>query len=145
VVGGELEIEQVEDGVYRSMIRARSFDQGIYTSCPTAAFPWKLHIARKDSFDCHSYFEDPFTRDIYNQINLNYGKDPDKVAELLRESTPFILEQCVGIWQPVPFGYRLWWPWLQNYHGELNLGYDDQNCFTHYAWVDEALKASMGY
>ena len=144
-VGVEMDIDQAESGVYRSMRRARTYEQGIYTTCPTAAFPWKMHNIRSESFDCHSYFEHEYTRAIYDELNLYYGKDADKVAALLKESVPFTLEQCVGIWLPVPHGYRFWWPWVQNYHGEGSLGYDDQGCISHYLWIDEALKESMGY
>jgi peptide/nickel transport system substrate-binding protein len=46
---------------------------------------------------------------------------------------------------PSPYGYTMWWPWLRGYHGESVEGYDNQNTYTRYIWVDEDLKTSMGY
>jgi len=141
----DMEIETIESTAFRSMGRARTHEEMIYKPAPASSFPWKMHTVREESFDCPSFFEHPFTRDIYNQVNTYYGKDAAKVAELLKEAVPFELEQACAIWVPRPIVYTMWWPWLQNYRGEGTLGYDNQLCWTHYIWVDQDLKKSMGY
>jgi peptide/nickel transport system substrate-binding protein len=144
-VGVELEIQQMESGVARSMKRDRSYENGVYAASPTASFPYDMHSTREESFDCFSYFEHPYTRRIYNEQRLCVAKDDVKYAALLKESVPFILEMCVGVWLPTPKAYRLWWPWLQNYHGEGSMGIDDQTLWSYYVWIDEDMKKSMGY
>jgi hypothetical protein len=39
----------------------------------------------------------------------------------------------------------MWWPWVQNYHGESSLGCDDELQIYWYMWVDEEMKTGMGY
>ena len=37
------------------------------------------------------------------------------------------------------------WPWVKNWYGELNVGDWEHITFTAYVWIDEDLKAEMGY
>ena len=99
----------------------------------------------KETLDDKSYYENPRTRAVFDEVNKYFGKDDAKWMKLLKDITPFILEESVGIWMPVPHEYRMWWPWLQNYRGEGPLGYDNQMAFTRYIWIDQTLKKSMGY
>jgi hypothetical protein len=39
----------------------------------------------------------------------------------------------------------MWWPWVQNYHGEFALGIDDEMLIYTYLWMDEEMKRGMGY
>ncbi len=141
----DLNIEQLEGSIVGGMRRARSYEEGIYTASPTASFPYDMHNTRIESFDCFSYYENPFTRQIYNEQRSFVMKDDVAYAAKLKEAVPFILEQCVAIWCPLPRGYRMWWPWVQNYHGEFALGCDDEMLVLTYIWVDEEMKRGMGY
>ncbi len=140
-----LEIQPIEISIFTGMRRSRSYDEGIYTMSPTAPFPYDMHNTRKESFDCFSYYEHPVTRAAYNEQRKYVCKDDAKYAATLKAVVPFILEQCVAIWLPVPRVYRMWWPWVQNYSGEWSIGCDDQQLHLYYIWVDQALKKSMGY
>jgi ABC-type transport system substrate-binding protein len=141
----DLDIQQLEGSIVGGMRRARSYEEGIYTASPTAAFPYDMHSTRIESFDCFSYYEHPFTRQIYNEQRMFVMKDDVAYAAKLKEAVPFILEQCVGIWCPVPRTYRMWWPWVQNYHGEYSLGCDDQKLPLYYIWMDTEMKEGMGF
>jgi peptide/nickel transport system substrate-binding protein len=141
----ELVIQQLEGSIMGGMRRARSYDEGIYTASPTAAFPYDMHSTRSESFDCFSYYENPKTRAAYEEQRKYAMRDDVKYAATLKAITPFILEQCVGIWCPVPRSYRMWWPWLQNYHGESSLGCDDELQIYYYVWMDDEMKSGMGY
>ncbi len=144
-VNVELEIQQLEGSIVAGMRRARSYDEGIYTGSPTAAFPYDMHNTRIESFDCFSYYENPVTRAAYEEERKYVCKDDVKYAATLKAVVPFILEQCVAIWCPVPRTFTMWWPWVQNYSGEWGLGCDDEQLHLDYMWVDQALKKSMGY
>jgi ABC-type transport system substrate-binding protein len=141
----DLEIQQLEGSIVRGMRRARSYEEGIYTASPTAAFPYDMHNTRIESFDCFSYYEHPVTRAAYEEQRQYVMKDDVKYAATLKAVVPHILEQCVAIWCPLPRTHRMWWPWVQNYHGEYSLGIDDQLLFTYYLWLDEEMKRDMGY
>ncbi|MFC1946781.1 ABC transporter substrate-binding protein [Chloroflexota bacterium] len=141
----DLEIQQLEGSIVGGMRRARSYEEGIYTASPTAAFPYDMHNTRIESFDCFSYYEHPVTRAYYEDQRQYVMKDDAKYAAIQKAAVPFILEQCVAIWCPLPRTYRMWWPWVQNYHGEFALGIDDEMLIHTYLWVDEEMKRDMGY
>ncbi len=69
--------------------------------------------------------------------------DSDERLPMLEELFLLTLEEVAFI----PFGmqsnYVYWWPWVKNYYGERNVG-----CVTLTAetlWIDQKLKAEMGY
>lgn len=144
-VGVVLDIKQVEPTVFTSIVRGRTYEQMIYGTTTAASFPWKLSDVRQEMSDDVSYFEDPKTRAAYNEINKYVGKDDAKWEAILRDTEPYMLSQAVGVYMPLPYGYRLWWPWLKNYHGEGTIGYDNQMAYAWYAWIDQDLKKSLGY
>jgi peptide/nickel transport system substrate-binding protein len=144
-VNVELEIQQVEGSIMNGMRRGRTYEEGIYTASPTAAFPYDMHNTRIESFDCFSYYENPVTRAAYEEERKWVMKDDAKYAKALHDVVPFILEQCVALWCPNPRSYRMWWPWVQNYHGEFALGCDDEMLIYDYIWVDEEMKTGLGY
>ena len=145
-IGVDMALTVMESGARRSMGRARTYPEMNYGPVVESSFPFKMHMCRSESFDCFSYWEHPYTRALYEEAMTYVGKDDAALCKLLKEKyAPFVLENCLGIWLPAPYTYRLWWPWLQNFWGAVTLGYDNQECYTHYAWHDEALKKSMGY
>jgi hypothetical protein len=117
----------------------------IFKESTSRGFPYKMNEVRIENADAVSFYENERTRAAYIEINKWVGKDDAKWTQLLREIYPFIIEQAVGIWLPVPHKFRVWWPWVKGYHGEYNVGYDNTFAYLQYIWVDEALKKSMGY
>ena len=144
-VGVDMEIKPLEVGVFSSVNRMRTHEQMIYTGSPTAMFPYTMPSVILETLDDKSYYENPRTRAVFNEVNKYFGKDDARWMKLLKDITPFILEESVGIWLPVPHQYRMWWPWLRNYQGEGPLGYDNQMAISHHIWIDQSMKKSMGY
>jgi peptide/nickel transport system substrate-binding protein len=144
-VNVNLEIKLMENAVYRSVVRARSYDQMLYGGSPTAAFPWKMRSTDPLSLDNKAYYQNKVTDDAFAAAAPFVAKDDAKWHKIVKDTTPFILEQCVGIWLPVPWGFKMWWPWLQNYHGEGAIGYDNQMVVAWYVWIDQSMKTSMGH
>lgn len=144
-VGIDMVIQPLESSVFRSVGRGRTHEEMITEYCVDYAFPFRLLMVRKESFDNRSYFEHPFTRQSYESINKVVGKNDAEVNKLIKEVGKFSLAQAWGIWMPAPKLYTMWWPWLQNYHGEGTVGYDGQNIYNHYIWTDMKLKKAMGY
>jgi peptide/nickel transport system substrate-binding protein len=92
-----------------------------------------------------SFFERPRTRAAYEATSEAVGKDDSIVAQQLKEIGPFIFEQTIGVYMPSPCQYIMWWPWVQNFHGEVNMGYSKLYSYLTFIWYDESLKESMGY
>ncbi|UCD09602.1 MAG: ABC transporter substrate-binding protein [Dehalococcoidales bacterium] len=144
-VGIDMEIQPLEASVMRSVGRGRTHEEMITMFCVDYIFPFRLLMVREESFDNRAYFEHPFTRQSYEDINKVIGKNDTEVNRLIKAVGKFSLEQAWGIWMPAPLRYTMWWPWVQNYHGESTVGYDGQQIYNHYIWTDMALKKSMGY
>lgn len=144
-VGIDMEIRPMESGVLRSIQRGRTHDEMLMGCGSMADFCWKMNPVRYESFDNPAYWEDPYTREVFNYVCQWVGKDDAKWMAKLKEWEPFILEQAIGIWIPHPAKVNIWWPWLQNYHGESQMGYQDGLTHYVYTWMDPELKKSMGY
>jgi len=59
---------------------------------------------------------------------------------------------CVDIlgdtgWIPFcdPYILNCYWPWLKNYYGEIDAGYNTQIPMISRIWIDQNLKKSLGY
>jgi peptide/nickel transport system substrate-binding protein len=141
----DMVIEPLESSLFRNVGRGRTHEEMITQNCVDYFFPFRLLHLRYESFDNRSYFEDPFTRQSYESINAVVGKDDIEVNRLIKAVGKFSLEQAWGIWNPAPYLYTMWWPWVQNYHGESTVGYDGQNIYNHYLWTDMDLKEAMGH
>ncbi|MFC1947090.1 ABC transporter substrate-binding protein [Chloroflexota bacterium] len=144
-VGIDMEIKPLEASVMRSVGRGRTHEEMITMFCVDYPFPFRLLMVRQESFDNRAYFEHPFTRQSYESINAVVGKNDAEVNRLIKAVGKFSLEQAWGIWMPAPYLYTMWWPWVQNYHGEGTIGYDSQNTYNHYIWTDMDMKKAMGY
>ena len=46
---------------------------------------------------------------------------------------------------PRPYPYRLWWPWVKGYNGEMYVGGTTPYKIAIYIWYDQALKKVMGH
>jgi peptide/nickel transport system substrate-binding protein len=139
-VGVTLQIQQMEAGVFNSVMRGRTFEEMIFKETTSRGFPYKMNEVLKENLDDVAFFEDPKTREVYNQIQPFVGKDDTKWAKLLHDIYPYIISQAEAVWLPSPTLYRVWQPWVKGYHGELNMGYDNTFQFYTYIWVDSSLK-----
>ncbi len=96
------------------------------------------------SHNNRSMVDDPFINEKLVPIRAAMLTDQRQAMRMYRELTKYVVEQAYVIPAVTP-GYRtLWWPWIKNYSGELNVGYDDP-IFPAFLWVDQDLKSSMGY
>jgi len=144
-VGVDMQINPLESGVIRSVSRGRQHKEMILKGSVDYSFPFRLLMVRSESFDNPAYFDTPISRQAYITVSDQVGKDDAVVAKTLKEFSKYSLEQAWGIWLPAPEQYTMWWPWLQNYHGESVEVYDNQSTYTRYIWVDEVMKKAMGY
>jgi peptide/nickel transport system substrate-binding protein len=101
---------------------------------------------RAESTSNPSYFETPQTKAAYNKVLEYIGKDSMAMLRVLKDTAPHVLEYSWGIWLPAPSRYNMWQPWIQNYHGEINIASSSiAGAWRIYVWIDQELKTSMGY
>ncbi|MBA7696945.1 hypothetical protein ES703_105602 [subsurface metagenome] len=66
-------------------------------------------------------------------------------ASLLKQMEYLIVEDMVSIFLPVPDIMRYSWPWVMNYQGEAMNAYRTSVNLMSIIWIDQDLKAEMGY
>ncbi len=140
----DMEIETLETGAFNGVMFGNTHKEMIYAMSSTFQ-PMALQDVRKGNFWNHSRWTDPRVEQAYEAISRSVGKDDANIAQVLKDVTALILESAWGVWLPCPYNYALCWPWVQNYHGEWDIGYSSQMRVFTFTWIDEALKKSMGY
>ena len=71
--------------------------------------------------------------------------DADKRNSMLKAITLLIISEAIVIGlSPTPEGHY-WWPWIKNYYGEATVTEKSVKPVLALAWIDQDLKAEMGY
>jgi peptide/nickel transport system substrate-binding protein len=143
-IGVNLEIQQLETGVYNSVMRGRTFEQMLYKESVSRGFAYKMSETHIENGDDVAFFDSEITRKAYNEVQQYVGKDDKAWMKIVHDVYPYIVEQAIGVWLPVPHVFRVWQPWIKGFHGEYNVGYDNQQVFMQYVWIDQATKKSLG-
>jgi len=93
-------------------------------------------------------------------IRMTGRWDPDFDAMYLKAAQTADVEERAKLWKdvainlietgdflmlPAANGLTLWWPWIRNYYGEINMGYLNIVPAVARMWVDEDLKKELGY
>jgi peptide/nickel transport system substrate-binding protein len=140
-VGVELNIQPMEFGAYMGMALSKKYDEMLYAFYVQPGPYAQLFAFRGPSTFNRSWVNDPRVEETYNEI-LKYDLiDQAKVDQLHHDIMPYVLEQAWYIPRPAPYVYHFWWPWLKNYHGEIDLGYNAS--WPKFVWIDQDLKKQM--
>ena len=144
-VGVDLEIEVLETGNYLRIAGAtREWEDMLYRTV-SLSFNFQMYHApyRSAAILNPSRINNPpgadeYLEDIHVAMNENMFVNMPAVYDSWKKVKPYILEQAFVIPRPQPYQYTFWWPWLKNYYGQ-------GLALTRYAWIDQDLKAEMGY
>ncbi len=80
------------------------------------------------------------------RIEVAYREpDESKRQVMFKEFTVEMLDKAPYIWLPTPYVYTAWWPWVQNYGGELRAGAVRPGPIYARIWMDQAMKKKMGF
>ncbi|MBN1687102.1 MAG: hypothetical protein JW852_10630, partial [Spirochaetales bacterium] len=66
-------------------------------------------------------------------------------TKLLKEAALLFIHEVGNVNLPAAMSYKYWWPWVNNYYGEEELGYGNQQPAIDTTWLDLSMKKSMGY
>lgn len=143
-VGVDLSIKTVEAGVWLSRAMGRNYDQMMESPMSGPATYYQCANYWGSGFSNQSYVDDPRVDAARSEMQALVIKGDEAGAEKMhKDLMKYVLEQAWVI--PTPDGYSrsVWWPWLQNYHGEQCVGYQDQNMWVTYSWIDQNVKKTM--
>ncbi len=145
-IGVDVELKVVQDfGQLISTNASLGFDAMIAQFIsPCSTYPEQAQYTG-DSWLNPGRINDPYVLDMADQARAAGITDLNAAMGITKELTKFLLKNVYAIQAPHYPLYVLWWPWLKNYTGEVNVGYMVSDTWLQYVWVDQALKKSMGY
>ena len=92
------------------------------------------------------------TRAVYGDEYFNEAvdrvsamKDPIERNALLKELAEYLIPLADTIGGGNPYYLRCYWPWVKNYYGEIETGYINYAPMLATLWIDQDLKAEMGF
>jgi peptide/nickel transport system substrate-binding protein len=137
-----LDLQIKEQVAYFTILTTRQYDGMAYGFfVQPGPYAQLLPFRGSNTFNI-SWVKDAKVEEVYQQITNYNLVNQAKVDELHRGLMPYVLGQAWYIPNPVPYAYNLWQPWLKNYHGEGQIGYQDS--WVRYIWVDQELKKQLG-
>jgi peptide/nickel transport system substrate-binding protein len=144
-VGVDLEIQPKELGVYTSIWQSLNYEDMLYAGGMGIGGYYRCIAFDTPSYWNPSQVNDPMIQATKVKIYALYNDLKfDEVDAVFKDMMKYAMGQAWYIPRPLPYSYVLWWPWLKNYHGELNLGWAGAGWeWCPYVWVDQALKNKM--
>jgi len=143
--GVEVNIVQNESAVHTTFCYERNYkDAALFsheTSNPINAL---VRFGRSTGYCNFGNYVNPDYDELVDELQIEL--DTDKQVILEREASLVLLED-VAPYIPlyaIASGH-FWWPWLQNYYGELTCDDGSIPGMLSYVWVDEDMKKEMGY
>ena len=100
---------------------------------------------RTMGYNNYEAYSNPEMDVLVDQIRVEL--DPDEYIRLVKEITPMVQYECQRIAVSPYLAARYWWPWVKNYYGEYGVQDDAFGVapIIALAWIDQDLKAEMGY
>jgi peptide/nickel transport system substrate-binding protein len=72
--------------------------------------------------------------------------DDGKRNAMLKDLGVYVLGQVYSVPMSAKLMANYWWPWIQNYYGEVSIGdVADFEMVLSMAWIDQGMKKEMGY
>jgi len=72
-------------------------------------------------------------------------RDEAEKSRLAKEAAIIVSREALCIPLALIPSANCWWPWVKNYDGELTLHDCSPSSLVRYMWIDQDLKAEMGY
>jgi peptide/nickel transport system substrate-binding protein len=143
-IGVKITLSQKETAVYTSVFWTRAYED-MFCGGPGPA--GNLYIAYSfvtGPFGGNfSYIDDSVAKEAKDKMMAVSIADAKAADSIHKELMKYELPRVVSIPGVCPPGYHMWWPWVNNYHGESSLGYTNYPNFIKYVWIDQSMKKSM--
>ncbi len=145
-IGVELEIDQREYSIFRSIMNAHKHEDMIMWP-PVMSKPYHLFYSDPTRMNLNlAGVNDPIVNEARSgMMSFEAFKDQALRDTIMKKIAVYENEQVYKITTPVPDIFVVWQPWVKNYRGEDRLGSGGKYDWTRFIWVDQALKKSMGH
>ena len=145
-IGVDLELTAVDSSTHTTTHYLRNYDDMFFAGYSGVGTYFKGINWQGSGMYNTSYIDDPILNDYRDQMLAAFPVDEDEAFSIHAEMLPYLLEQCYVIQMAAHYTWRFWWPWVKNYSGEGAIGYyGGASSYTPYIWIDQDLKADMGF
>ena len=96
--------------------------------------------------DAYNYamYDDPYFNGLCDKALSTV--DPTERDALTKELVLLAIDSAAYINIGGPYSLSYWWPWVKNYYGERILNcWGAGSAVEAFTWIDQDLKAGMGY
>jgi peptide/nickel transport system substrate-binding protein len=100
------------------------------------------HSVRPGSTLNKSMIDDPRVNAALAAIDEAFLDVPKK-NKIVKELTPYLLDQAYFLLMFSGPRYNIWQPWVKGYEGEVSIGYANPMDYPIYVWMDQDLKKKM--
>jgi peptide/nickel transport system substrate-binding protein len=144
-VGIELELDIAPDfGALIGRAFSITYELIAIGTSPNSSYPEQSLYSVRNWVNA-SLINEPYVDEMAKKVKSLAITDFAGSMELCRPLCIYLIEQAYCIPTPRVPTYAMWWPWLKNYSGENSVGYWGTDHWTQWVWIDQDLKASMGY
>jgi peptide/nickel transport system substrate-binding protein len=143
-VGVKLEIQTMEYPAFLSAMTTRTNAPGYFmdNGHTNPLTTLRKNFVPGQVWNPSQYNDPAFTKKmeaVYEE------RDEPKRQAMVREMTREIIDKAPYIWLPTQYLYRAWWPWVQNYGGEVRAGAVRPWPIYARIWIDQDMKKRMGF
>ncbi|HKU44716.1 MAG TPA: ABC transporter substrate-binding protein, partial [Polyangiales bacterium] len=143
-VGVKMEIQTLEYGAFLSAMTTRTVAPGYFMgnspTNPTTTL--RKQFVKGQQWNVSQYSDPEFDKKM---AGVFAERDEAKRQVALRALTREVLDKAPYIWLPVQYIYTAWWPWVQNYGGELRAGATRPGPIHARIWIDQEMKKKLGF
>jgi peptide/nickel transport system substrate-binding protein len=143
-VGVKVEIQPMEYGAFLSAMTSKTNAPGYFANKghtnPTASL--RSTFISGQTWNPSRWADPAYDKqmdEVYRE------RDEGKRMAMIKAMTREILDKAPHLWLPTPYVYSAWWPWVQNYGGELRVGAMRPGPIYARLWMDQEMKKKMGY
>jgi peptide/nickel transport system substrate-binding protein len=143
-LGIDLTIDARESAVHTSVWRGQQWTDLCYSSMGGLGTAFTGGNIYGDQSSNGSRVHDKVVESAVKQMITAVSTQGQGAADKIhRELMKYVLDQAWAVPYPKAPGYRLWWPWVKNYHNEFSIGYWNEGNWTKWTWIDQDIKAKM--
>jgi peptide/nickel transport system substrate-binding protein len=143
-VGVTMELQPMEYGAFLGAMMKRSHGPGYFMNNghtnPTTTI--RKSFVTGQTWNPSGWSDPAFDKKVDEVYRT---RDEAKRQQMLRDLTVEILDKAPYVWLPIPYVYGAWWPWVQNYNGELRVGAERAGPIYARIWIDQEMKKKMGF
>jgi peptide/nickel transport system substrate-binding protein len=143
-IGVDLTIKPMEFAAYTSTVGARAYDDMMYGGSGSHGIYIRgINWDGGTQFN-GSYINDPTAhKAAVDMATAMASGDQAKADQVYTTFEKYAIDQSWMVPFPQYYNYTMWWSWLKNYRGELNVGFDNGATWSRFVWLDQDLKKSM--